>query len=485
MPEIFTTRFSTTLTSAVSVTTRPTTIAVAATQAVYGTGTYSIAIYDVGTDASPTHYEVLEVTAGGATLTWTVTNEAGYTPVTHASGSTVIATILSTRAIQQPMVDHVTPATTPDPHSGYIRKVAFANKGDLLVGTGSGTSTGISVGADGTSPLADSTAPSGIRWSALGLQTVLLHVGDLVMGGLQGLATRLGVGSLGQALIATQNAAAVANPLVAPTCAAVGSSGSLVNGTVYDFAYAWQTSVVGADGGDTIASPVTTFTATSTGVVSVQCPAAPASTLTLLVYAALHSGALQLQGSVTNASTSSTNTVLVSSLISGVAPSATNTTGGISPGWGTVGTVTSVSMASPAEFTVSGSPITSSGTFTMSKTNQSAATIYAGPATGAATTPGFRAMLLSDLPVQAYHEEFSPTTSATTTALLHPINTLLMVAVNGAVLRQTVQYSFSGAVVTFVTPFTTGDHVVISYIGQTGISATATLSALAVQTATQ
>ena len=51
------------------------------------------------------------------------------------------------------------------------------------------------------------------------------------------------------------------------------------------------------------------------------------------------------------------------------------------------GTVTSVALAAPGQFTVSGSPVTSSGTLTLAWANQSANTILAGPIAGGATTP--------------------------------------------------------------------------------------------------
>lgn len=195
MTEVYTARWTTTLSGALSTTSRPTTISVAATQAAYGAGTFSIAIYNVGTDANPVNYEVLEVTSGGATTTWTVVTELGYTPLTHASGSTVVATILSPRSVSQPMLDHTNTGTTPDPHPVYVAKNNFSNKGQLLVGTGSSTFTVLSVGADGTSPIADSTATAGIRWTGLNVTAVLQHMGDLVVGGLLGAAARLGVGS--------------------------------------------------------------------------------------------------------------------------------------------------------------------------------------------------------------------------------------------------------------------------------------------------
>jgi hypothetical protein len=62
------------------------------------------------------------------------------------------------------------------------------------------------------------------------------------------------------------------------------------------------------------------------------------------------------------------------------------------------GTVTSVGLALPAELTVTGSPVTTTGTLTGAWADQSANIVLAGPATGIATTPGFRALVAADLP---------------------------------------------------------------------------------------
>jgi hypothetical protein len=62
------------------------------------------------------------------------------------------------------------------------------------------------------------------------------------------------------------------------------------------------------------------------------------------------------------------------------------------------GTVTSVSLAAPTEFTVSGSPVTGSGTLTLTKATQAANAVYAGPTTGAAAQPTFRAQVAADVP---------------------------------------------------------------------------------------
>lgn len=491
MPEISTIKFTTTLASAISTITRPTTISVSATQSVYGSGTFSILIFDLGTDVDPIHGELLKVTGGGATTTWTVDTEVGSTPLTHANGSTVVATVLTPRALAQPLVDHTTPGTTPDPHSGYVLKSNYTAKGDLLVGTGAGTFTRQLIGADGTSPLADSTAISGFRWVALSLSAVMTHMGDLAIGGLLGAVQRLGIGTIGQGLVTVQNALVVADPISGPSCSAVSSGGALVNATSYDFAFAWQSPNASPDGGITLASPVTTFSATSTGVVAVQAPAAPSPNLTLVVYAALHSGTLQQQGTLANANTGGTNTINVSSIAGGANPSATNTTGGLGPAWGNIGSVTSVAMSVPSEFSITGSPITSAGTLTIAKGNQSANAIYAGPITGSAVVPAFRQLDPLDIPVTfiklafpvalkasaniitsvtgtpptGRHEEFTPAAGATTIAVSLTPLVILIVAVNGVVKSvASGNYSVLGATITFSPAFSAGDRVVVSYM---------------------
>lgn len=85
------------------------------------------------------------------------------------------------------------------------------------------------------------------------------------------------------------------------------------------------------------------------------------------------------------------------------------------------GTVTSVGLAVPAEWSVSGSPVTTSGTITISEATQTANTVYAGPTSGGAAAPGFRALVAADVPraaswdnapasPHAYDDEFSVST---------------------------------------------------------------------------
>lgn len=62
------------------------------------------------------------------------------------------------------------------------------------------------------------------------------------------------------------------------------------------------------------------------------------------------------------------------------------------------GTVTSVGLAAPAEFTVSGSPVTGAGTLTLTKANQAANQVYAGPTTDGPQPPNFRLLVSDDIP---------------------------------------------------------------------------------------
>jgi hypothetical protein len=60
--------------------------------------------------------------------------------------------------------------------------------------------------------------------------------------------------------------------------------------------------------------------------------------------------------------------------------------------------VTNVALSLPSIFNVSGSPVTTTGTLTGTLANQNANIVLAGPASGAAGTPSFRALVADDIP---------------------------------------------------------------------------------------
>ena len=73
----------------------------------------------------------------------------------------------------------------------------------------------------------------------------------------------------------------------------------------------------------------------------------------------------------------------------------------LSGGGGGSGTVTSVGIADGSTtpiFTISGSPVTTSGTLTLTLSTESANTVLAGPTSGSAAQPTFRALLAADIP---------------------------------------------------------------------------------------
>ena len=65
------------------------------------------------------------------------------------------------------------------------------------------------------------------------------------------------------------------------------------------------------------------------------------------------------------------------------------------------GTVTSVAVAVPSDESVSGSPVTSSGTITIARAAQGPNTVLAGPASGSAAVPSYRGLVSADIPATA------------------------------------------------------------------------------------
>lgn len=84
------------------------------------------------------------------------------------------------------------------------------------------------------------------------------------------------------------------------------------------------------------------------------------------------------------------------------------------------GTVTSVALTLPGEFSVSGSPIATSGTLAVTKASQAANLFYASP-NGAAGEPGFRVIAWAD--VSALTGSTSTSFAAGNDARLHTQNT--------------------------------------------------------------
>ncbi|HEX8807955.1 MAG TPA: hypothetical protein VF760_03080 [Xanthobacteraceae bacterium] len=114
------------------------------------------------------------------------------------------------------------------------------------------------------------------------------------------------------------------------------------------------------------------------------------------------------------------------------------------------GSVTSVSLTMPGEFSVTGSPITASGTLAVSKGNQSANLIYAGPSSGAAVPPTFRALVAADLPAgtgtvtSVGHTLTVPASTFSSTVVGSPITTSGTIADTLTFLNQNANVVFAG-----------------------------------------
>ena len=92
--------------------------------------------------------------------------------------------------------------------------------------------------------------------------------------------------------------------------------------------------------------------------------------------------------------------------------------------------VTSVSLTLPSIFTVSGSPVTTTGTLSASLNSQNANQIFAGPTTGGSSLPTFRNLVDADIPLSVARLA-SPTFTGTVTIPTLILTNALSVANGG------------------------------------------------------
>lgn len=142
----------------------------------------------------------------------------------------------------------------------------------------------------------------------------------------------------------------------------------------------------------------------------------------------LSSGVVTVQSSGSNTlQAMAANTMLVATVIS------TSGTGTASWNWSYQaiqnslaggGSVTSVAMTVPTGFAISGSPVTTSGTLAITLSNETANTIFAGPTSGGAAAPTFRAMVAADVVTAVFTaptvQKFTSGTGATYTTPTSP-----------------------------------------------------------------
>jgi len=141
------------------------------------------------------------------------------------------------------------------------------------------------------------------------------------------------------------------------------------------------------------------------------------------------------------------------------------------------GTVTSVGLSLPSIFNVTGSPVTTSGTLTATLATETANYVFAGPTSGAAAAPSFRALVSTDIPALPYGTVTSVTGTAPVVSSGGTTPTISMAAANtttNGYLTSTDWNTFNGkqpagsylTAVTADAPLsgsgTSGSHLVIS-----------------------
>jgi hypothetical protein len=143
---------------------------------------------------------------------------------------------------------------------------------------------------------------------------------------------------------------------------------------------------------------------------------------------------------------------------------------GANPSWATPasgggsGTVTSVALSLPADLTVSGSPVTSSGTLSAAWATQTAGKVLAAPAT-ATGAPSFRTLAATDLPSHTHPEAarigINNQTGTTYTAVLTDAGKMVRCS-NASAIALTLP---TGGV------YTVGDVVMVRQVGAGQITA--------------
>jgi hypothetical protein len=108
------------------------------------------------------------------------------------------------------------------------------------------------------------------------------------------------------------------------------------------------------------------------------------------------------------------------------------------------GTVTSVGLSLPAQFTVTNSPVTTSGTLTATWANATANYFFAGPTTGSPDTPAFRAIVAGDIPTLNQNTTGSAGSVANSVTFTNTGGAAAGATFNGSAAR-TIDYSTVGA----------------------------------------
>lgn len=344
-----------------------------------------------GLSAYGTGNQLLGMNSGATALEYkTVTQGTGIT-VANAAGSITITNAGVTSAV----------AGTGIGVSGATGAVTITNNGVTGI-----TGTANQITASASTGSVTLSLPASVTTTNLTLSG--LTANSFLYSGTAGLLTTTAAPTNGQLLIGSTGAAPVAAALTQ------GSGITVTNGAgSITIANAGVTSITGT------ANQITA--SGSTGGVTLSLPSnitVTGATLSgLTANSFIYSGA---GGALSSTAAPTNGQILIGS--TGAAPVAATLTQGagitITNGAGTVtiasSGVTSVGLSLPSIFSVTGSPVTTTGTLTATLASQTANTIFAGPS-GSAGTPTFRALVAADMPYKLYAENQSTPTAPTAT----------------------------------------------------------------------
>lgn len=292
--------------------------------------------------------------------------------------------------------------------SGATGAVTIANTGTLSI-----TGTANQVLVNGTSGSAQTgaatlTLPQSIATTSsvtfANVTDSALTTDAFIYAGTGGLLSSTAAATNGQLLIGVTGGAPVAAALTAGTAISVTNGAGTIT-----IANTGVTSAV-AGTGISVSGATGAVTFSNTGVLSIAGGTTGLTPASATTGAVTLGGILNVANGGTGLSTAPTNGQLLigngtgyslANLTASTGISILNNAGSIS----IVNTgVTSVALALPSIFTVSGSPVTTTGTLTGDLATQSANLVFAGPTTGSAAAPTFRSLVYADLPLKLYAE---------------------------------------------------------------------------------
>jgi hypothetical protein len=140
------------------------------------------------------------------------------------------------------------------------------------------------------------------------------------------------------------------------------------------------------------------------------------------------------------------------------------------------GSVSSVALTAPVEFSVAGSPVTTSGTLAISKATQAKNTVWAGPVSGANAQPTFRNLMAADIQFALVNNNFRYWKAGVNTASLAGVaiagTTIGTSAVAPGVVGPTAT---APGFVSFATSATNPSQQTVTFTGMNGFGVTPNL----------